>query len=250
VNLRGEACKLQFFAMRSMASGGAFQRAYTNATQQAFLEAHEHAFAYFGGVFRTLRYDNLGSAVKKILRGYQREETERMVAFRSHWGFAGEYCNPARGNEKGGVEGELGWSWRNWLVPVPEAEDLESFNSWFLSRCVEAQRHVISGRGITIGDAIRDERPHLLPLAAEPFPLAEVIYPVIVDGHGRAKVKVELVFDAALARWTSHRPGVARLCGGVARWRTGGGARALLPTRASDSQTGTLWMCWRKSPAQ
>ena len=45
--------------MRSMASGDAFHRAYTNATQQAFLEAHEHAFAYFGGVFRTLRYDNL-----------------------------------------------------------------------------------------------------------------------------------------------------------------------------------------------
>ena len=66
--LGGERCKLQVFAMRSMASGDAFHRAYTNATQQAFLEAHEHAFAYFDGVFRTLRYDNLASAVKKILR--------------------------------------------------------------------------------------------------------------------------------------------------------------------------------------
>ena len=56
--LDGEPCKLQFFAMRSMASGDAFHRAYTNATQQALLEAHEHAFDYFGGVFRTLRYDN------------------------------------------------------------------------------------------------------------------------------------------------------------------------------------------------
>ena len=67
--LGGEARKLQLFAMRSMASGDAYHRAYTHATQQALLEAHEHAFAYFGGVFRTLRYDNLGSAVKKILRG-------------------------------------------------------------------------------------------------------------------------------------------------------------------------------------
>jgi transposase len=40
-----------------MASGDAFHRAYTHATQQALLEAHELAFAYFGGVFRTLRYD-------------------------------------------------------------------------------------------------------------------------------------------------------------------------------------------------
>jgi transposase len=189
VKLSGETRKLQFFAMRSMSSGGAFHRAYTNATQQAFLEAHEHAFAYFGGVFRTLRYDNLGSAVKKILRGYRREETERMIAFRSHWGFASEYCNPARGNEKGGVEGELGWFRRNWLVPVPEASDLESFNGWLRARCVEVQQHVITGRGLTIGRAMSDEQPHLLPLVAERFPVAEILYPVIVDGHGRVRVK-------------------------------------------------------------
>ena len=74
--LGGEPVVLQFFTMRSMFSGDAFHRAYTNATQQAFLEGHEHAFAYFGGVFRTLRYDNLTAAVKKILRGYRREETQ------------------------------------------------------------------------------------------------------------------------------------------------------------------------------
>lgn len=71
----GEARKLHTFAMRSMASGDAFHRAYTHATQQALLEAHEMAFQYFGGVFRTLRYDNMRSLVKKILRGYQRIET-------------------------------------------------------------------------------------------------------------------------------------------------------------------------------
>ena len=59
-----------------------------HGSQQASLEAHELAFAYFGGVFTTVRYDNLKSAVKKILRGYQREETTRFIAFRSHWGFA------------------------------------------------------------------------------------------------------------------------------------------------------------------
>jgi len=189
VKLGGEARKLQFFAMRSMSSGGAFHRAYTNATQQAFLEAHEHAFSYFGGVFRTLRYDNLASAVKKIFRGYRREETARMIAFRSHWGFASEYCQPARGNEKGGVEMELGWFRRNWLVPVPEADDLESFNVWLFARCGEVQQHIISGRQVAVGEAMRDEQSHLLPLVAERFGIAETIYPVIVDGHGRVKVK-------------------------------------------------------------
>jgi len=126
--LGGQMCQLNVFALRSMASGGGFHRAYTNATQQAFLEGHEHGFRYFGGVFHTLRYDNLTLAVKKILRGRQREETERVIAFRSHWGFRSQYCNPARGNEKGGVEGELGWFRRNFLVPIPEASDLAGLN--------------------------------------------------------------------------------------------------------------------------
>lgn len=144
--LGGEQRKLQIFAMRSMGSGGAFHRAYTNATQQAFLEAHELAFDYFGGVFRTLRYDNLKLAVKKILRGYRRVETERMLAFRSHWGFQSEYCNPARGNEKGGVESEVGWFRRNWLVPVREGLDLADFNAQLLGWCVVSQQRRIRGQ--------------------------------------------------------------------------------------------------------
>jgi transposase len=64
----GERRTVHNFSMRSMASGGAFHVAYYHATQQAFLEAHELAFRHFGGVFRLLRYDNLKSAVKKILR--------------------------------------------------------------------------------------------------------------------------------------------------------------------------------------
>ena len=100
--LEGKLASCRSSAMRSMASGDGFHRAYTNATQQALLEGHEHAFDYFGGVFRTLRYDNMSSLVKKILRGRQRIETDRVIAFRSHWGYQSEYCNPAKGNEKGG----------------------------------------------------------------------------------------------------------------------------------------------------
>src|SRR5512135_2561834 len=81
-DLAGQRTCVQIFCMRAMASGDAFHRAYVSATQQAFLEAHELAFRYFGGAFRVLRYDNLGSAVRKVLCGRQREETERFIAFR------------------------------------------------------------------------------------------------------------------------------------------------------------------------
>jgi transposase len=92
---------VQVFSMRSMASGGAFHRAYPRATQQAFLEAHEGAFAYFGGVFHRCRYDNLRSSVQKILRGYEREQTARFIAFRSHWKYEAQFCTPGEAHEKG-----------------------------------------------------------------------------------------------------------------------------------------------------
>lgn len=189
VKLDGEARKLYIFALRSMASGDAFHRAYTHATQQALLEAHEKAFAYFGGVFRTIRYDNMASLVKKILRGYQRIETDRMIAFRSHWGFQSEYCNPASGNEKGGVEGELGWFRRNHLVPVPEAPDLQAFNEQLEASCAANRSRIISGKSITVGQARDHERTVLSPLPEEGFPLCEILYPVVVDGRGRVRVK-------------------------------------------------------------
>ena len=118
-DLDGERRKVNVFAMRSMASGAAFHCAFERATQQSFLEAHERAFDYFGGVFRRLRYDNLTSAVKKILRGFRREESARFIAFRSHWRYQSDFCTPAEAHEKGGVEGEAGYFRRNHLVPVP-----------------------------------------------------------------------------------------------------------------------------------
>jgi transposase len=187
-DLSGERQKLQVFSLRSMASGAAFHRAYPRATQQAFLEAHELAFRYCGGVFHHLRYDNLALAVKRILRGHQREETARFIAFRSHWGFQAEFCTPGAAQEKGGVEGEAGYFRRNHWVPVPEARDLEELNEQLLRACRQDQQRTLAGREATIGATMRAEQEHLLPLPGEGFDLAEVSFPR-VDGSGCARVR-------------------------------------------------------------
>jgi hypothetical protein len=186
-DVAGERIKLQVFAMRSMASGAAFHCAYLHATQQAFLEAHELAFAYFGGVFRKLRYDNLTSAVKKIFRGYRREETARFVAFRSHWRFEAEFCTPAEPHEKGGIEGEAGYFRRNHWVPVPQATDLADVNRQLNDACRQDQSRIIAGREQSVGAALLIEREHLLPLAAEGADLAQTSFPA-VNGLGCVKV--------------------------------------------------------------
>jgi transposase len=183
VDLDGERSILQFFSMRSMYSGAAFHRAYPRATQQAFLEAHECGFRYFGGLFRTLRYDNLGSAVKKVLRGHRREETERFIAFRSHWRFEAEFCNPARGNEKGGVEGEVGYFRRNHLVPVPEVMSFVELNERLEADCRSDEARLIGARTEPAGVLLAKERESLLPLVMEGFELAEDSF-CTVDSKG------------------------------------------------------------------
>jgi len=190
-DIGGERTKLQVFAIRSMASGAAFHRAYLHATQQAFLEAHEAAFDYFGGVFRLLRYDNLASAVRKILRGHRREETVRFVAFRSHWRFEAEFCTPGEGHEKGGVEGEGGYFRRNHLVPVPDVADLDALNALLLAGCREDEARLLDGRTEPVGVAMAVERDHLLPCATEGFDLAEIAFP-LVDKLGCVTVKTNL----------------------------------------------------------
>jgi hypothetical protein len=78
-----------------------------------------------------VRYDNLGSAVKRVLRGRRREETDRFVALRSHYLFAAEFCQPgvAGALRVGGVESDVGRFRRTHLVPVPHFEDYEAMNS-------------------------------------------------------------------------------------------------------------------------
>jgi transposase len=186
--IAGEQQKVQIFSMRSMASGAAFHRAYPRATQQAFLEAHQSAFQYFGGVFRLLRYDNLASAVRKILRGHQREENIRFIAFRSHWGFEAEFCNPAAGHEKGGVEGEAGYFRRNHLVPRPEVADWADLNRQLLAACYHDHQRMIGQRPQTVADGMGIEREQLLPLPVEGFEIAEVSFPS-VDSKGCVKVR-------------------------------------------------------------
>ncbi|EQD69686.1 transposase (25), partial [mine drainage metagenome] len=84
--------------------------------------------------------------MRKILRGHRREETVRFVAFRSHWRFTAEFCTPAQGHEKGGIEGEGGYFRRNHLVPVPCVADLDALNASLIADCRADEARVLAGR--------------------------------------------------------------------------------------------------------
>lgn len=179
VLLGGTATVVRLFVMRASFSGAAFCQASLVETQQAFLEMHVDAFEWFGGVFEALRFDNLASAVKKVLKGRRRIETDRFVALRSHYLFESQFTTPGLqgAHEKGGVEGEVGRFRRNHLVPVPAFEDLAALNAWLLACCESDLERRITGRQVTVGEQWAIERPLLRALPAERFDTSESAAP-------------------------------------------------------------------------
>jgi hypothetical protein len=134
---------------------------------------------WFGGVFAAIRYDNLRSAVKQVLKGRRRVESDRFVALRSHYLFESQFTTPGLegAHEKGGVEGEVGRFRRNHLVPVPVVADLAELNTLLLAGCEADLGRRIDGRPATIADAWATERPMLRALPAEAFDSAEAASP-------------------------------------------------------------------------
>ena len=175
VLIGGALVTVGLFLMRSCFSGACFVMAFESQSQQAFFEGHVNALSWYGGVFTTVRYDNLRAASKKTLRGRRRVENERFVALRSHYLFESWFTlvGIEGAHEKGGVEGEVGRFRRNHLVPVPEVCDLAELNERLLAFCVEDLRRTIVGRGETVGAALSREIDVLRPLPGAAFPTWE-----------------------------------------------------------------------------
>ena len=130
--LRGVKTKTALFTMRLSYSGRAVHRAFLTQGQEAFLEGHVYGFQRLGGIpVNQVRYDNLNSAVKQVLFGRSRQENERWIAFRSHFGFEAWYCQPGHegSHEKGGVEGEGGRFRRTHCVPMPVVDSIDELNA-------------------------------------------------------------------------------------------------------------------------
>jgi transposase len=192
VRLAGVMTKCFLFVLRLSYSGKAVHRVFATSGQEAFLEGHVHAFTVLGGVpAGQVRYDNLTAAVWKVLlRGRARIENPRWAVFRSHFRFQAFYCLPGieGAHEKGGVEGEVGYFRRNYLVPVPEVGSLAELNA----RIAQAEQ-AEDGRRIglrirTIGQDFAAEQPLLIPLPDEPFETGLVLTPR-VDRCGQVMVR-------------------------------------------------------------
>lgn len=165
--IAGEMERLWMFVLRLSHSGKAVHIAYANQAQESFLDGHVQAFDRLGGVpTGMIRYDNLKTAVIRVLLGRDRWENERFVGLRSHYGYDSFYCIPGieGAHEKGGVEGEIGRFRRRHLTPVPHVGSLAALNEALAAADARDDARRIAARTETVGAAAEREAPLLAPL--------------------------------------------------------------------------------------
>jgi transposase len=160
--------KIHYFAMDLPHSDASFVQAYPEETTEAFCAGHAAAFEFFGGVPNSILYDNTKLAVARILGDGRRQRTRVFSELQSHYLFEDRFGRPGKGNDKGKVEGLIGWIRRNYLVPMPRTASIEALNATLIDNCRCRLGDRLRGHSETIGEQlVRDLAAfHDLPATA------------------------------------------------------------------------------------
>jgi transposase len=105
VAIAGVEQKAHFLCMDLPHSDNCFVVAFPAENTESFLEGHNRAFEHFGGVPRTILYDNTRIAVAQIAGDGERKPTRAFSELQSHCLFEAKFGRPGQGNDKGNVEG-------------------------------------------------------------------------------------------------------------------------------------------------
>lgn len=171
----GVVRKIRYFALALPHSDAFFMKAYPAETTEAFCDGHVSAFAFFGGVPLSILYDNTVLAVAKILGDGTRKRTRIFSELQSHYLFEDRFGRPGKGNDKGNVEGVIGFGRRNFLVPMPRFESFEALNAWLEDQCLKRQDAVLRGHSETIGERMLRDLDALMLLPPAPYDACEKV---------------------------------------------------------------------------
>lgn len=150
-------------------SNRGFTQAFPSQNQECLLEGLKQIFYHIGGVPIRIKTDNMSTAVAHIYTNGERKLTDGFARFMLHHRFESDFCNPAAGNEKGNVENKVGYTRRNFFVPVPTIKDFDSFNKELLSLCDKDgnRKHYLNDN--TINELWTEEKKQLLTLPEHEF---------------------------------------------------------------------------------
>jgi len=158
--------KIHFLAMSLPHSDACFVKAYPGETTEAFCDGHVSGFAFFGGVPISILYDNTKIAVARILGDGRRQRTRVFSELQSHYLFEDRFGRPGKGNDKGKVEGLVGYCRRNFLVPMPRFETFDALNAHLEACCRRRGGERLRGHDQTVGERLERDRVVLQRLPA------------------------------------------------------------------------------------
>ena len=167
--IAGVMHRAHFFVMTLPHSDACFVAACPAATAAAWLDGHNAAFAFCGGVPQSILYDNGKCLVSRILPDGTRQRTRSFSGLQSHYLFEDRYGRPGKGNDKGNVEGVVGYARRNFMVPRPRFASWDTFNDQLEEQCRNRQGKVVRGHRETIGERARRDCEALMVLPPAPF---------------------------------------------------------------------------------
>ena len=160
----GKKIRYHYFCLDLQHSDAIFVKAYPAEVTEAFLDGHLAAFAFLGGVPQSILYDNTKIAVAQILGNGQRRRTRAFAELQSHYLFEDKFGRPAKGNDKGKVEGLVGYSRRHFMLPLIIAADFDALNAKLLDGCRKRQQARLRGKSETIAERLVRDRQALMPL--------------------------------------------------------------------------------------
>jgi transposase len=165
--------KVHFFCLDLPHSDACFVKAYPAERLEAFCDGHNAAFAFFGGVPRSILYDNTRLAVARILGDGTRERTRGFAELRSHHLFLDRFGLTGSPPCEGKVEGLVGYARRNFLVPVPRVESFAALNAHLERRCLDRLDHRVRGHAESIGERLQRDLAALQARPAVPYEACE-----------------------------------------------------------------------------
>ncbi len=161
--------KVHVFCLDLPHSDACFVKAYPAERSEAFCDGHNAAFSFLGGVPRSILYDNTKLAVARILGDGKRQRTRVFAELQSHYLFLDRFGRPGKGNDKGKVEGLVGYARRNFLVPIPVVPSFDDLNAGLEQSCLERLDARLRGHEESIGERLERDLSALQPMPASRY---------------------------------------------------------------------------------
>jgi len=169
-------------------SNAGFFQVFKGQNQECLLQGLKDICEFIEGSPTAIWFDNMSTAVNEIRKQGQRDLTKGFERFMLHYGFISNFCNPNSGHEKGHVENKVGYHRRNFLVPIPEFDDIRQYNQELLRRCQANMRRNHYKKNESITELFEADQQTLLPLPKVEF---EVYKLEAVKADNYAKVRYE-----------------------------------------------------------